>query len=121
MISRLFFLFLISLIFACSASKKSISLGVINISQSDSIAGKEAIGKSDCYTCHKVEEKLIGPSFLSIATKYDQTSKNIIRLIKKIKEGGKGAWGKLPMTHHPTLLQEDVQKMVQYILSLNKN
>ena len=121
MISRLLFLFLISLIFACSASKKSISPEIINISQSDSIAGKEAISKSDCYTCHKVKEKLIGPSFLSIATKYDQTNNNIDRLTKKIKEGGKGAWGKLPMMDHPTLLQEDTQKMVQYILSLNKN
>ena len=93
---------------------------MIEISQSDSIAGKQAIGKSDCFTCHKHEENFVGPAFLNIANKYHPTNSNIARLTKKIKEGGSGSWGKVPMLPHPTLSQEDAQKMIYYILSVNK-
>lgn len=92
----------------------------MSISQVDSLIGIKAIAKNDCFTCHKFDEKLQGPSFLSVANKYDQTNENIIKLAKKIQEGGKGSWGKLPMLPHSKLSNEEAQQMVKYIFSLKK-
>ncbi len=81
----------------------------------DYVKGVELIGKSDCLTCHKLEEKLIGPSYKEVATKYDNTPENIKLLAGKIITGGKGVWGEVEMTAHPDLSQEDAEALVKYI------
>jgi cytochrome c len=78
----------------------------------------ELIGSSDCLTCHKVNEKLTGPSYKDVATKYEATDANIDMLAKKIIEGGAGNWGPVAMTPHPTVSADDAKEMVRYILSL---
>jgi len=97
---RALLLLLTSVVIACAASKKANNSVAVNINQSDSIAGLEFIAKNDCFTCHKFKEKLLGPSFVSVANKYDKTNGNIAMLNRKIKEGGKESWGDLPMTPH---------------------
>ncbi len=81
----------------------------------DYIKGVELIGKSDCLTCHKLEEKLIGPSYKDVAAKYENTPENIKMLAGKIITGGKGVWGEVEMTAHPDLSQEDAEALVKYI------
>lgn len=76
------------------------------------------IAKSDCLTCHKVHEKLVGPAYADVAAKYENTEANVAMLVDKVIKGGKGNWGEVPMTPHPTLSKEDVTTMVQYVLSL---
>lgn len=82
--------------------------------------GLELIGKSDCLTCHKVREKLIGPSYADVAAKYDNTEANIQLLAGKIIKGGKGVWGEVPMTPHPQISEADAEQMVKYIFLLKK-
>ena len=78
----------------------------------------ELIGGSDCLTCHKINEKLTGPSYKEVAAKYEPTDANIELLSKKIIEGGSGVWGPVAMTPHPGISPEDAKEMVRYILSL---
>ncbi len=78
------------------------------------------IGKSDCLTCHKVREKLIGPAYQDVANKYESTDANITMLASKIIAGGKGVWGEVPMTPHPTVSEADAKQMVKYVLLLKK-
>jgi cytochrome c len=78
------------------------------------------IAKSDCLTCHKVHEKVIGPSYTDVAAKYENTEANVAMLVEKVIKGGKGNWGEVPMTPHVALSKEDATVMVQYILSLKK-
>ena len=80
--------------------------------------GVELIGSSDCLTCHKIDEKLTGPSYRDVAAKYEPTEANIDMLAKKIIEGGAGVWGPVAMTPHPSTSPEDAKEMVRYILSL---
>ena len=82
--------------------------------------GEKLIAKSDCVGCHKIDKKLIGPSYLEIAKKYPSNDKNINYLTEKIIKGGSGVWGTIPMAAHTTLKKEDAKKMVKYIMSLNK-
>ena len=83
--------------------------------------GLELIAKSDCFTCHKVDETLTGPAYRDVANKYaSQGAAAIPQLADKIIKGGTGVWGQVPMLPHPSLSQEDAEKMVKYILLLKK-
>lgn len=89
-------------------------------SNPDYVKGLELIGKSDCLTCHKVGDKLIGPSYKEVAAKYENTDENITLLAGKIIKGGQGVWGSVPMTAHPAVTEEDAKAMVKYIFLLKK-
>jgi cytochrome c len=82
--------------------------------------GLELVAKSGCLSCHLVEEKNIGPAYRDIAAKYEPTEANITMLAAKVRKGGKGVWGEVPMTAHPQLSQTDAEAMVKYILKLKK-
>jgi len=81
--------------------------------------GKSLIAKSDCLACHKIEEKLVGPAYNAIAEKYPQNQNTVSTLTQKIINGGSGVWGTVPMAPHPAISQEDANKMIKYILTLN--
>ncbi len=80
--------------------------------------GKKLIAQSDCLSCHKDKEKLVGPAYSAVADKYEANDKNISYLVQKIQKGGSGVWGQIPMTPHPNLSNDDTKAMVHYILSL---
>ena len=82
--------------------------------------GIALVGKSDCLTCHKVDEKNIGPAYRDVAAKYENTDANVKMLAEKIIKGGSGNWGAIPMTPHPALSQEDAEALAKYVLLLKK-
>ncbi|OAB29580.1 c-type cytochrome [Flavobacterium fryxellicola] len=82
--------------------------------------GEKLIAKSDCIGCHKLDKKLIGPSYLDIAKKYALNDKNVAYLTSKIIKGGSGVWGTIPMSAHASLKKDDAKSMATYILSLKK-
>jgi cytochrome c len=82
--------------------------------------GEKIMAKQDCATCHKIDKKVIGPSYLDIAKKYPMNDKNISYLSDKIIKGGSGVWGGIPMAAHTALKKDDAKKIAKYILSLNK-
>ena len=79
-------------------------------------AGHDLMMKSDCMTCHKVDARLVGPSFQEVAAKYKGQADATDKLADKIIAGGAGNWGQIPMMAHPALAKEDVKKMVEWIL-----
>jgi len=83
--------------------------------------GKAIVENSDCRTCHKVNEKSIGPSYTAVAKKYANDGKATQYLANKIIKGGSGVWGEVAMAAHPDLKPAEVQKIVSYILSLGKS
>lgn len=82
--------------------------------------GKALIEGADCMTCHQTGEKLIGPSYLDIAGKYENTPENTAMLAGKIINGGSGVWGSVPMSAHPGMSTDNAKKMMAYILSLKQ-
>ncbi len=75
--------------------------------------------KNLCLACHKVEEKMVGPSFRDVAKKYQGVAGAQANLIAKLKKGGKGVWGALPMPPTAGVPDEDLKTMVAWILSLS--
>jgi cytochrome c len=83
--------------------------------------GLSLVAKSDCLTCHKVKEKVVGPAYQDVANKYAPASDEVIdKLAGKIIAGGAGVWGQIPMPAHPQLAKEDAKTMVKYIMALKK-
>ncbi|MGI4834531.1 MAG: c-type cytochrome [Janthinobacterium lividum] len=80
--------------------------------------GAKLMAASDCASCHRENEKLIGPAYKAVAAKYPATPANIAMLSEHIIKGGAGHWGDIPMTPHPGLSDTDSKEMVKYILTL---
>jgi cytochrome c len=80
--------------------------------------GAKLIAGSDCLSCHKDNEKVVGPAYTAVAEKYPDTEANISMLAGKILKGGAGNWGAIAMTPHPGLSEADAREMTKYILSL---
>jgi cytochrome c len=80
--------------------------------------GEALINKNDCMTCHKIDQKIVGPAFIDVAHKYKGTQAEVDTLANKVIKGGSGNWGTIAMTPHPGLSMDDARHMVRYILSL---
>ena len=79
----------------------------------------EALAKnSGCLACHTADKKLIGPSYKDIAAKYRNDKGAEANLVKKVKAGGKGVWGDIPMAPNAHVKDEDIKTIVQWILSI---
>jgi len=90
------------------------------ISKEDYDKGLALIAKNDCLTCHKVDDKLVGPSYRDVANKYTANPATIDSLSNKIIHGGAGNWGQVAMTPHPNLSKADAEQMVKYVLYLKQ-
>ncbi len=73
----------------------------------------------DCLHCHGVVDKVVGPPYLDISKRYigDNNIKPI--LIDKIKNGGGGLWYGGVMSGHPLIKNEEIESMVDWILSID--
>jgi cytochrome c len=101
------------LLFAISAACAALAVPASALAQD---AAKLAQQKA-CLACHSVDKKVVGPSFKEIAVKY-RTDKNAeAAMIKKIREGGVGAWGQVPMPPNTTVNAKEAQILAKWILS----
>jgi len=80
----------------------------------------ELVSGSDCFTCHKIAEKNIGPAWQDVAAKYTDQDTAVQYLAKKIIKGGAGVWGEVPMVPHPALTPADAESIAKYVLLLKK-
>ncbi|MEO6290008.1 MAG: ThuA domain-containing protein [Ginsengibacter sp.] len=107
-----------NLLISTSFTDEALTAENVDEAGSPEIAGRTYIQSLDCKSCHKVDEKSVGPSFTEVAERYYNNKKAPEILIQKIIKGGSGAWGEVDMPAHPTLEENDVKQIVQYVLSL---
>ena len=81
-------------------------------------ANEELLKKNACTACHAVDKKQVGPGYKEVAAKYKGQKDAAAMLAEKIKKGGQGAWGPVPMPPNPNVSDADVATMVKYILAL---
>ncbi len=75
--------------------------------------------KSGCLACHAIDKKVLGPSMKDVAAKYKGDASAEAKLIAKVKKGGSGVWGPMPMpANSPQVKDEDIKSIVQWILAL---
>lgn len=80
-------------------------------------AGYEIAKQNACLGCHTVDRKLVGPGFRDIAAKYKGDAAAASRLEKKVRDGGAGVWGVIPMPSHPKMSDADIHTVVSWVLS----
>ena len=78
----------------------------------------EALAKKhNCLACHTVDKKSVGPAYRDIAKKYK--GQNVAaKLEEKVKKGGSGVWGQVPMAPNATVPDADIKKLVAWILAM---
>ena len=74
--------------------------------------------KSMCLSCHTADKKLVGPAYKEVAAKYKGDKTAEAKLIEKVKKGGSGVWGQVPMPPNATVKDEDIKTLVKWILAM---
>jgi cytochrome c len=92
-------------------------LGVAALVQS-AFAQEDLAKKDNCFACHAVDKKVVGPAYKDVAAKYRNDPQAQTKLFEKVKKGGSGVWGPVPMPPNAQVPDGDIKKLVSWILSL---
>lgn len=77
----------------------------------------DMLKKYACLSCHAIDKKLVGPAYKEVAAKYGTQKDAEKTLAEKVKKGGVGVWGQIPMPPNPTVPDKDLQAMIKWVLS----
>ena len=91
-------------------------VGVLGSGQYAAADAQAVAQKSGCMACHAVDKKIVGPSYKDVAAKYKDDPKAVEFLSGKIKNGGSGVWGQVPMPANAAVSDEDTKMIVEWIL-----
>lgn len=80
-------------------------------------ASLELAQKSACMACHAIDKKVVGPSYKEVAAKYKGDKTAEAKLFEKVKKGGSGVWGQVPMPPNSTVKDEDIKTLVKWVLA----
>ena len=83
-------------------------------------AGEDMLKKNGCTACHSIDKKVVGPSYMDVAAKYKGDAGAAAKLADKVKKGGSGVWGPVPMPPNAQVSDADIKSMITYILALKK-
>lgn len=89
-----------------------LSIGVTGTAE----ASADLARAKNCAACHAVDKTLIGPAYRSIASRYANDRNALAQLTRKVREGGVGAWGPVPMPANPQVSPEEAQTLVRWVL-----
>ena len=88
------------------------ALAAVDAARALSIANQNA-----CMGCHAVDRKLVGPAYKDVAAKYKGDAGAEAKLIKKVREGGMGNWGQIPMPANPKIADADLKTVIDWVLA----
>ena len=78
---------------------------------------QKLLNANGCLACHSLGERVVGPSFREVAAKYAGDAGAAARLTAKVRQGGQGVWGQVPMPPNPGLSGDDAKTLVGWILA----
>jgi cytochrome c len=86
----------------------------------DNASAEAMMKKNGCAACHAIDKKGIGPAYQDVAAKYKGDKDALAKLSDKVKKGGVGVWGQIPMPPNVQVSDADVKDLVGWILTLKK-
>ena len=96
----------------------SLPLAAAIVASGAAQADEAALARSkNCLACHTVDKKIVGPSYKDIARRYAGQKNADALLAEKILQGGKGAWGNVPMPPNATVKPEEASRLARWILA----
>lgn len=98
--------------------RKSLLLVVLlSVTAMPAMANLQLAQKNNCTACHAVDRKLVGPSYKDVAARYAGDKGAEAKMAGKIKAGGSGVWGPVPMPPNPQISDADVKALAKWVLS----
>ena len=98
--------------------KRALVVLAIGLSVSGTaLASAELAKAKNCLACHAADKKVVGPSYQDVAAKYAKDKDATGKLAKKIREGGVGAWGQIPMPANPQVSEAEAQTLAKWVLT----
>ncbi|CUA83048.1 MULTISPECIES: c-type cytochrome [Gulbenkiania] len=91
---------------------------LLGLATAPAMANLQLAQKYNCTTCHAVDKKLVGPAYKDVAKKYAGDKGAEAKLVAKVKAGGSGNWGAIPMPPNPQVSDADLHTLVKWVLSL---
>lgn len=82
------------------------------------LADDELYKTKNCFACHRIERTTLGPSFRSVAAKYIEDKGAEVKLAQKIREGGVGVLGQMPMPPQPQVTEDEALALARWILEI---
>ena len=82
------------------------------------LADETLAKKYNCLACHQIDKKGVGPAYKEIAKKYKGQAGIEVKLAQKVKKGGAGVWGQIPMPPNAAAPDGDIKKLVEWILTM---
>ena len=95
-----------------------LALASLTLLAAPAMASEELAKKHACTACHAVDKKVVGPAFKEVAAKYKGNAKAEAMLVDKVKKGGVGVWGQVPMPPNASVPDADVKALVKWVLGL---
>jgi|SRR5450631_4137046 cytochrome c5 len=86
----------------------------------DTKAAEAMMQKDGCAACHSVDKRIVGPAYQEVAAKYRGDKDALAKLTQKVKAGGSGVWGAVPMPPNAQVPEADIKALVSWILTLKK-
>ena len=77
---------------------------------------QKLLNANACSACHLLDKRVVGPSFREVAAKFTGDVDAAAKLLKKVREGGAGNWGSVPMPPNSQVSDADLRTMVAWIL-----
>ena len=100
--------------------KLLLALAAAGLLAPSAFASEALAQKAGCLACHKVDAKLVGPAYKDIAAKYKGQADAPAKLADKVRKGGTGVWGQIPMPPNPAekISDADLKTVVAWVLKL---
>lgn len=83
----------------------------------DAAAAKALASKSACLACHAADKKLVGPSYKDVAAKHKGQADAVAKVAARIKSGGSGMYGPVPMPPQPALKDDELKLLAEWVLA----
>lgn len=83
----------------------------------DAAAAKALAAKSACLACHAADKKLVGPSYQEVAAKHKGQADAVAKVAARIKSGGSGMYGAVPMPPQAALKDDELKLLAAWVLA----
>lgn len=98
---------------------KSLIVAALGLSMltGTALASADLAKAKNCMACHAADRKMVGPSYKDIATRYAKDKDAVPKLARKIREGGVGVWGQIPMPANPQVSEAEARTLAAWVMA----
>ncbi len=95
-------------------------IAALAVMSAPAVAGdlQAELAAAGCVACHKMDGPLVGSSYKQVADKCRDDPAAAETLLAKVKEGGSGVWGQIPMAPNGHLPDDQLKSLVAGILAV---